>query len=169
MLIGSMTKLKMGPSDWLFDIKDWLGMWEVTRWLPDFPHAVGRLRQKERMSNLFLSWRQVIERDKKVGFFCCGISTWIFASHLSEYPSFKIEVLEVRSCLDYLSSRNDSFFQHLCFPVVSFGSWSLCPARVLKVGTAAMLRTSGGGGVVPLLFELPPEWETGRPGPFLTV
>lgn len=22
MLIGSMTKLKMGPSDWLFDIKD---------------------------------------------------------------------------------------------------------------------------------------------------
>lgn len=123
MLIGSMTKLKMGPSDWLFDIKDWLGMWEVTRWLPDFPHAVGRLRQKERMSNLFLSWRQVIEREKKVGFFCCGISTWIFASHLSEYPSFKNWGIrgEVLLGLPFLQE-----WQLLSAPVLSCGLfWKL--------------------------------------------
>lgn len=95
MLTGSITELKMGASDWLFShIKDWLGVWEVTRWLPDFPHAVGRLRQKEWMSNLFLKFQvhhgSRWERERK-GFFCYGISTWIFTSHLSEYLHFKIK------------------------------------------------------------------------------
>lgn len=95
VLRGSITKVKMGASDWLFSCAEdnYVGGDKVVVWLSSCCWQAKAKREDEQtVPKVPAPQRQVTERREGFFFFffCYGVSIWIFASCLSEHFAFKI-------------------------------------------------------------------------------
>lgn len=94
VLRGSITKVKMGASNWLFSCAEdnYVGGDKVVVWLSSCCWQAKAKREDEQtVPKVPAPQRQVTERREGCFFFFCyGVSIWIFASCLSEHFTFKI-------------------------------------------------------------------------------